>query len=126
MNPVDLENMVVRHDREISDISDSLGYVVDNIATKDELKEAVSNLVTKAEFRETVDNLVTKDEFYKFEKKVDTFESEFRSEFAYLRERFKAQDIFNSEFKSDIGNLKEMVSLILEEIVNKKNNKLVK
>jgi hypothetical protein len=104
MNPVDMQNMVLKHEQEIADITETQASIVENLATKDELMDA------KNELKKEIANCATKDELHeevsKLENRIESLEIETRGGFAHVNTKL---DKFQSETK-------EILSAILEKI----------
>jgi hypothetical protein len=68
-----------KQNRELQDIREILGVIVERMVTKEEFNTALDRMVTKEEFNALLDRVVTKEEFA-------TFQAETRQNFRDVRE----------------------------------------
>jgi hypothetical protein len=85
--------------RELQDIREILGVIVERMVTKEELNTVLERMVTKDEFNAALDRMVTKDEFSTLREELLDFQAETRQNFRDVRE--------------DIANLRKRRSLNL-------------
>jgi hypothetical protein len=71
--------------RELQDIREILGVIVERLVTKDELNDALNRMVTKKEFNTLLDRMVTKEDFMAFQAETRQNFREVREDIAGLR-----------------------------------------
>jgi phosphoglycolate phosphatase-like HAD superfamily hydrolase len=75
-----------KQNRELQDIREILGVIVERMVTKKEFNDALDRMVTKEEFNAALDRMITKKEFSALHEEFVAFEAETRQNFRDVRE----------------------------------------
>jgi hypothetical protein len=74
-----------KQNRELQDIREILGVIVERMVTKEEFNTALDRMVTKEEFNALLDRVVTKEEFATFQAETRQNFRDVRGDIACLR-----------------------------------------